>query len=365
MAAAIQPSMPYNPETLILFRQKLRKPCEANIFARGIRAIKIANHNGKITLVAAVAIHTGLTTYTLFSTYWELKGCVYSILEMHERGDIIGRELGDVGGWAALAVVIDTFGWILTTQALIGEAQFWGLKNDSEKSLKKHVLPPKKSYEAILNEYNKRNSTVFSYKPVVTRILLALEKVSMQPDESSQSMRSIWAMDTELKPIYQEIEAEYKAQCNVHKYFHRVLEGQKSINQKKGIWGTVTSIGMGFGVPLFLVAMNVCSVIGLYKLIQQVIVDGEDKPSYGHIGEWLSNIAQATALGAFFHCKFFLKPGDASIMENLIEKALAKVDDPELYLRLCDIGIQEQENRQYIGKGKDFANFKIRHEKDE
>lgn len=355
-----------NPSTTtesypIKLNQKLQEPDQASFFKQCYQALKVRFEQGKVLGIAETGFFVGAFSYTGLSAVWELLGSAYSFKEIYDADHIIGRELGDVGGWTALAF-FDILALKYFLDRSIAEANFFGLKAICQEFLKEGMIQPETCYKLIVKRLEDLNARGLFQKSVISRILIALELVG-DPDPEKHDVSSEdyqqWVCDAELKPVYLQIVSDYEKNARLSRYFQRCVEGIKVIGEAEGLRGRVVSIGMGALLPLCLLASVVCSLIGEVKLGQLVIGQKEDLPAYGHLGEWLSNIVQAIGVASYINNKYMLNYGDCSIMGQLIKNALTQVqDNPLHYNRLCDLGVKEQKERDH--KSIDFVELKLK-----
>lgn len=359
----------FKPNTSIQLNTEMRKTDQSCFFEKGYQALKIILQEEGLSTAFFKGIGLASATgYTLLSSIWEQMGSAYSLKEMYDGGHIIGRELGDVGGWSPLAF-FDFLALKYLLDANIAEANFVGIKRLCQNFMQDKIIQPEEAYEIILKRLTDLNAECLFQKCVASRILIALEIIGKPTIEHAvHDAESEWVLDAELEASYRTIESKHKNRCSLKRYFHRIYEGHKTAKDTQGIKGQITSITMGALVPLTLLAAVVSTAIGEVKLGQQVIGEEEDLPAYGHLGEWMSNmVVNATVAVTYCHNKYLLNPGDAIITENIIKEELESENvarDGRLYSRLCDIGYQELAERGSKNK-ENFLELKLQYKNKE
>lgn len=322
---------------------------ESNWLLEAVRALKTVYHEqGMGWALTKGGIASFMTGYTTLSSVWEEMGVGYSVNEMQAQNVTIARQYGDIGGWSPLAL-LDCGALYFFLNSNIAECNYLGVKRLCEEFLKNNLVEPDQAYEVIYKHLTSLNANCLFQKNIASRILLALEIVGTPTDaQKNQYPSSQWVLDASLHTELSHINSAIQNKCCLWRYFHRIFEGQKAAFQNKGIGGNLTSFVLGGLVPLAFTAASVLSLMGEYKLGQQVIGEKNDLPANGHLGEWLSNVAANMAAASYSHHKFFMAPGDVELIENIFKEIL-KSDNMQknapLYERLCDIAIQELTER--------------------
>ncbi len=337
------------------------QPC---FVKQGYHALKTTY---QIQGMGAVTVKGGIVTfatgYTILSSVWEQMGVGHSIKKMLDENRNVGKEDGDIGGWWPLTL-FDCMSLKFFLDSNIAEAKFFEVQKLCQDFLSENIIEPDDAYDIIFKRLTDLNAQGLFQKSYTSRILIALEIVGMPTDNQKiQYSESAWALDAQLEPSYRSIESEYKNKCCLLRYFHRIYQGQKSIYETKGIRGQATALTLGALMPVLLGTATVLSVIGEVKLGQQVIGEKDDLPAYGHLGEWLSNMALNLTVAAYSHNQFLLYPGDAVIIENIMNDVL-KSDvvnkNSRYYDRLCDIAYQELSDVS-SKKRENFFELKLQH----
>lgn len=314
-----------------------------------------------ITTTTAVVI---AKVYTFTFTYFCLEGSYRALEEtffVAEEEGRVASEVGDAGGWSALAI-FSVIALGTTLSQYIRENEFRRVKplcktwyNSASTG---NVNIEKKKFYSKVNGILETISSEGLYNDVrkntIGRTLIALQTMNeLESEEKDMEEQPIIAselsLDRQLQPIYQAIHDEQQTTLSLSNYSERMLTSWHSIKETTNKPGQAVLIITGIACPIILLLGSIGSIVGDLMLGYEVLIQHENLLATGHVGEWPFNAVESSCVAAFLHSWCLLREGDFLLTQKIFLKHMEQLDttknpltgNKDLYNRLCDVANQE------------------------
>lgn len=304
----------------------------------------ITKNKGYVAGGATICTITSATVVSFALSYFCMEGTVRSFMEVEGEGSVYSRirPLGDVGGWASLAL-FSTMALKSLVETLLKEGEYLKLDSMCQKfvELHKNLDDP----DLLKNLYPKINDLldVFSTQCLFSKHLISrrLSALDIYQKTSLEDNNKTFAKDTRLQNIFLKINSKLEKKTSCRQYFHRVYEGQKAIH-KKGYLKQSISIIVGIAIPLIFIANAIFSIVGEVGLGYELFVNRSHLADTGHFGEWPINAIEAISAVYFLHLLYILNEGDFAIAHHIYSKEImALKNDTKLHNRLCNVANEQ------------------------
>lgn len=331
---------------------------------------RIGKAKGRLFSIMTAGTLASIKVYAVAIVYFCMEGSIRSVIDFSEEDEDQAarfRPLGDASGWTAMAVFT-----VMTVTVLflkvVREGEYLKLKSICLKWMEenKERQKPKflnKWYLQVNDILDAHQSQLLFPKSIISRKLTALK---IQQSSGFKSRHPTYKKDKKLKKTFKCIQKELDEAISTKKYFHRLIEGQKSF-KRQGYFKLTAALMMGIVLPIFLLIVGIFSFVGEVGLTKEIFHDRKGLSETGHVGEWFFNGIEIISIALFLHFSKMIQEGDFVRTRQIYAKYLTKLKHKKRYVeynRLCTIGNQaiSQIDRSYFALPEEYK-FK-KHEKE-